>query len=66
MPMKELLKCGSTESAFLYCAIDSSNLPVFISSSAYESYGFGSFGISSMYFLNAASASAYFSSGRYA
>ena len=45
------------DSAFRYCAMDSSNRPVFISSSAYESYGFGSLGTSSMYFLNAFSAS---------
>ena len=64
MPTRELVKWGSTSSAFRYWAIDSSNRPVFISSSAYESYGLGSLGISSMYFLNATSASAYFSSGR--
>ena len=64
MPTFDGLKLGSTERAFLYCAIDSSNRPVFISSSAYESYGFGSFGISSMYFLKACSASSYLLSGR--
>ena len=64
MPTRDGVKCSSTESAFPYCAMDSSNRPVFISSSAYESYGLGSLGISSMYFLNAASASSYFSTWR--
>ena len=50
-------RCRSAR-AFRYCAIDSSNLPIFIRSSAYESYGFGSSGISAMYFLYAASAPA--------
>ena len=34
MPMYELLKSGSIDSAFLYWTIDSSNRPVRISSSA--------------------------------
>ena len=57
MPMNDGANCGFCSSAFRYWAMDSSNRPIFISSSAYESYGLGSSGISSMYFLNACSAS---------
>src|SRR5438270_8093995 len=66
MPMYEAAKCGSIDNALRYCAIDSSNRPVFMSSSAYESYGFGSLGTSAMYFLNAVSAALMLPTERYA
>ena len=37
MPMNDGANCGFTSSAFRYWAMDSSNRPIFISSSAYES-----------------------------
>ena len=44
IPWCALTKFGWISSALRYCAIESSYRPIFRSSSAYESYGFGSSG----------------------